>query len=501
VDWGTTVPATGHNYIFVNGVLACEGCGDLFNGIYTDGKTYVDGIIIPDGWVGDSYYRDGVMLTGVNAIDGKYYNFGENGVCPNRYPMSAEWWTNQNGESFYLNAGVPTVEYALINGTPTFFSKTGVAFQGEIEINGELCVFDKGVFVESTTADILLAGRAGADVFFVYYADGTLVVCGEGATYDFVSVGQTTLPKLSWKNRPWGKNTDLSNGIKKIVIGNGITYIGDYFFYQCYNVEEVIFEENSSLKEINRVAFNYLVKLREITLPDSIQRIGNQAFGFNEQLAKVVMPQGISYIQYNAFNNSNKVVLNVAEGTYAEAFAVKNNIPYTTRAFVEGVVAEGSFGDNLTWTFYESGKLVIGGTGAMPDFASRNEQPWAAYRDGVYSIEIGKDITYLGKYAFAYAYSVKSVTFEEGSKLERIGAAALYYLSDLTELVLPDTVKRIDNLGLAYNAKLVNVYMPQGISYIQYNAFNNSNKVVLNVAEGTYAEAFAIKYGIAYTIR
>lgn len=78
VDWGTSVSATGHTYKLVEGVLMCE-CGRLFNGTHTDGKNYVDGIV-SGGWIGNSYFVDGVPLTGIQLVDGYYYNFGEDGV-------------------------------------------------------------------------------------------------------------------------------------------------------------------------------------------------------------------------------------------------------------------------------------------------------------------------------------------------------------------------------------------------------------------------------------
>ena len=503
VEWGTVLPATGtHIYDFVDGKLICTAGGELFSGIYTDGKTYVDGVVMADGWVGESYYKDGVMLVGVHVIDGKYYNFGDNGVCANKYPMSAEWWTNEKGETFYMNAGVPVTGYAFINPDPAFFDKNGVAFNGEITISGETCVFDKGVFVKSTTADVILAGLAGPDAYFILYANGTLILSGSGATYDYVTTGASMGSAISWKNRPWGNQyNEYSKSIKKIVVGKDITTVGVYTFYLCVNVTEVTFEEGSALHTVKNVSFCYLPELKTLKLPESLVTIDGRAFANNEKLSDVYVPHGVTYIHPNAFLSSDKVVLDVAKGSYAEDHAIRNNIKYTSREYVGTLVEQGACGANANWAFYDDGKLVIGGSGAMSDFNGRDSQPWAKYRDRITEIVIGKDITYLGKYAFAYAYNVKAITFEDGSKLERIGTASVYYMLYLEELSLPESVKTIDGLAVAYNSKLTNVYVPQGVMSIHANAFVNSKKVVLNVAEGTYAYNFAVKNNVAYTTR
>ena len=86
VDWGTKVPAIGHNFQIVDGVLKCA-CGQIFTGTWTDGKVYVDGIVM-DGWVNDSYWRDGVKLTGIQCVDGYYYDFGEEGICAGQQKLT-----------------------------------------------------------------------------------------------------------------------------------------------------------------------------------------------------------------------------------------------------------------------------------------------------------------------------------------------------------------------------------------------------------------------------
>ena len=106
IDWGTTVPATGHSYDFVGGILQCTACGKLYNGIYTDGKEYRDGVLIhaEDGWQGDSYYRGGVKLTGIQLIDGFYYHFGTDGVCEDR--MKYTGLIVSDGKTYYSNIGL-----------------------------------------------------------------------------------------------------------------------------------------------------------------------------------------------------------------------------------------------------------------------------------------------------------------------------------------------------------------------------------------------------------
>ena len=105
VSWGTKVEATGHNYTVVDGVLKCS-CGVLFNGEFTDGKTYVDGVAI-GGWVNDSYYVDGVKYTGIREVNGYYYNFGDDGICSGKAKYTG-LMTDDNGTRYAVAGSVVT---------------------------------------------------------------------------------------------------------------------------------------------------------------------------------------------------------------------------------------------------------------------------------------------------------------------------------------------------------------------------------------------------------
>ena len=140
VDWGTTVPATGHSYALVDGVLKCTGCDTLFNGVWTDGKTYVDGIAVTDGWNGDYYYIDGKKVTGIYAVDGVYYNFGDDGKNQGKYTGLVQ----VDGKWCYSKLGSLTGGWVQIGEKWHYFrAYTKTAVIGEYTVNGVTYQFDE----------------------------------------------------------------------------------------------------------------------------------------------------------------------------------------------------------------------------------------------------------------------------------------------------------------------------------------------------------------------
>ena len=132
VDWGTTISATGHEYDFVDDVLKCthEGCKETYTGEWTDGKVYADGMAVADGWVGDSYYVDGVKLTGIQYIDGYYYDFGEDGVCAGQTKYTG--FLEKDDGWYYIAIGTEAKGWQYIDGDYYYFDPdTGLSWYGK----------------------------------------------------------------------------------------------------------------------------------------------------------------------------------------------------------------------------------------------------------------------------------------------------------------------------------------------------------------------------------
>lgn len=93
--------------------------------------------------------------------------------------------------------------------------------------------------------------------------DGTLVITAQGAMQDYDSAAQT----------PWFKDRAE---IRKIVVQQGVTTIGDYAFYGCENVTSVTLPD--TVTQIGKLAFYGCKNLRTLTVPDSVLVVEDYAF-------------------------------------------------------------------------------------------------------------------------------------------------------------------------------------------------------------------------------
>lgn len=94
--------------------------------------------------------------------------------------------------------------------------------------------------VDDLTGDIAKAGSLGDDVYYVLYADGKMIVRGNGDMYDYNL--EDNLPPLRG-----------NNDIKSVVISDGVTSVGDYIFENCQNIESVSLPP--SIKTIGESSF------------------------------------------------------------------------------------------------------------------------------------------------------------------------------------------------------------------------------------------------------
>lgn len=114
-------------------------------------------------------------------------------------------------------------------------------------------------FLDSITPETAEAkGVCGADLTW-YYQDNVLVIKGTGEMADYDRSDDLARQTIA----PWRSYNDgeIEDSISWVVMGEWITYIGDYAFYNCDNLTKVIIP--STVTDIGR-AFEALDNLQAI---------------------------------------------------------------------------------------------------------------------------------------------------------------------------------------------------------------------------------------------
>ena len=119
-------------------------------------------------------------------------------------------------------------------------------------------------------------------------ADGTLTISGTGTMKDY-----------DYNNNPSPAN-QKKGSVKKVVIKDGVTSIGNFAFYNCKSLTSITIPD--SVTSIELAAFNNCNNLTSITIPDSVTSIGDSAFELCNKLSSITLSNNITSIGNFAFH-------------------------------------------------------------------------------------------------------------------------------------------------------------------------------------------------------
>ena len=91
------------------------------------------------------------------------------------------------------------------------------------------------------------------------------------------------------------------------------------------------------------------------------------------------------------------------------------------------------------------------------------------YCNMLQAVEIGKNVTSIGGYAFYYCYSLASVVIPEG--VTSIGSSAFDSCYSLASVVIPDSETSIGSSAFEYCYSLASLVIPEGVTSIGSSAF------------------------------
>ena len=151
----------------------------------------------------------------------------------------------------------------------------------------------------------------------IYVYVGT---CGDNCTWRFDEITGTLNVSGTGKMTAYGKDNrppwyDLKNKIKKVVVEDGITYVGGWSFEGCIQLKEAVLAD--SVKTIGPYSFRN-TGLTGINIPKKLSNIGNDAF-VNTALTYIIMPETITYtlsncVGYNCDTSTSPYTYTKADG-------------------------------------------------------------------------------------------------------------------------------------------------------------------------------------------
>ena len=244
--------------------------------------------------------------------------------------------------------------------------------------------------VEFSDPDIyFLEGRLGDDITWKY-DDNTIFISGTGATYP-ERTGMTAQPLFV---------------VDKIVIGEGITEIGDDALY------------------------NPQWNIREIELPDSLRRIGKN-FIHEDALQTLTLPPNLEYIGEGAIFNPGMIseltipdsVKEIGPGAFQFCYNLRTvHLPDSLTEIPDSMFMDGSLHKiNIPASCTRIGDNAFTG---------------AAFT----AIDIPGSVKEIGASAFEGCWNLSDITLHEG--LEKLGDRC-FYNCPAKDVTIPESVKEI----------------------------------------------------------
>lgn len=329
-------------------------------------------------------------------------------------------------------------------------------------------------YPEAVSSGFCGADADGKNVRWYIDSEGTLFIIGTGAMKDY-----NYLPDIPWYN---------NSSIKKVVMSEGITRIGEMAFVHCDAAAETIVLPQS-LESIGREAFWYCDATRDVlNIPENVTKIEIAAFygcGINSYLFEGVEPK-LVYEESSSgqsFDSDDYIYFNGKKGDWALDSNGKwegyNASPYCGYC---GDETE-NHGENVEWTFdFETGKLTVSGTGRIKSFNTKyvspsigyiTDAPWSNFMDKLKTLEIKEGITEIGYEAFR-GCSGFTGELKIPESVVKIYGGAFNNCSGFTgDIIIPDNVTWIGGDAFyncsGFNGKL---YLGESLERISDAAFS-----------------------------
>ena len=346
---------------------------------------------------------------------------------------------------FFSNSSFEESEYTLPASATIYGLKDSAAqtyaqtySRTFVEISTGNCGENATYLFDSSTGTLTISGT------------GAIADYGEGETPFYNNENITSIIINDGITRIGNNAFYCCKGVLNIRFCDSIKSIGSRAFYKCQKIESITLPEGllsigsrafsycESLKSIDypstvtiieESTFFHCTELEDVVLTSYIESIGDMAFHFCSNLKSIIIPNKDCVIYDSEFTIGNTATIYSYANSTAQSYAEKYNRNFSLicsdgtkeHTYVQSVKSyddsqivyeyvcskcsdsyeetvnhyeTGSCGDNANYQYDRLTKtLDITGTGALYNYSTESERPFAAFASEVKTLNIGKKIS------------------------------------------------------------------------------------------------------------
>lgn len=292
-------------------------------------------------------------------------------------------------------------------------------------------------------------GKCGESISYTLTFDGILTISGSGDIYDYSSYS------VPWEEF---KSGDGEYVIRTVIIGEGVTNIGDMTFKDCTSLESVTM---SSVESIGNEAFSGCTSLSSVTLSDTLEKIGNKSFSSCTSLVSITLPSTITTIGERAFEYAGLRTSTLP----ASLTSIGKEIFYSC----EQLTKTNIYSTAVPTRTYSGCTALTQVT--MHDGVTAIEESAFENCTSLVTVTVPDSLITVGPYAFNGCTALNNIKFSES--VTSFGYYAFKNCSSLTSFSFSDTIQVIPE-GMFYGcSSLFDVTLGDGINTIESFAFVN----------------------------
>ena len=345
--------------------------------------------------------------------------------------------------------------------------------------DGTLTISGEGAMKDYNSDDNPSPVYNNSDVKKIVIEDDVTSI-GDAAFFHCRSLKSITIPDSVTSI---GKDAfEACNSLSSITLSNNITSIGDAAFYDCSNLKSITIPD--SVTSIESAVFYNCTSLTSITIPNSVTSIGSYAFSDCSSLTSITIPDSVTSIGTRVFYNCTSLTsITIPDSVTSIGYNVFESCSSLTSITIPKsvtIIGSGVFDkcNNLT-VYLESGSTLTSNALGVDEskivsYWNEDNLTWKLDANGTLTISgtgAMKDYDYDSNPSPVYNNSdVKKIVIEDD--VTSIGDAAFFHCRSLKSITIPDSVTSIGKDAFEACNSLSSITLSNNITSIGDFAFH-----------------------------